>query len=341
LDSTWQVAAAADADVLTTPKASGSAQTTELQEVVVTGLRGSLGKSLEIKQDSPVVLDSINAVELGRFPDDDVADSLRHITGVSITRTTGGEGQYVGIRGLGSQYNIVTLNNRILATDDDGRALAFDILPADVISGADVYKSAQASALEGSIGGTVNMRSARAFDTPGLPLAVRGGGNYNDMSEFWGKRGSAFISDTNSDGTLGLLLGGVISDTKTRTDSLNYNTYDASNPGVWPLEGPGSQPVVAECCISFGSVIDEKKRYAISGTLEWRPNDSIHLTVDGLYTRLNDPQVAYDQAYYPDFTFDQNGNPEWSNVVVNNGFITSFVGNTFTPEVVNQTIDRQ
>ncbi len=313
----------------------------ELQDVVVTGMRASLGKSLEIKQDAEIVLDSINALELGRFPDDDVADSLRHITGVSITRTTGGEGLYVGIRGLGSQYNIVTLNNRILATDDDGRALAFDILPADVISGADVFKSSQASALEGSIGGTVNMRSARPFDNPGLHSALRGEGNWNDMSRFSGKKVSAFFSDTNEAGTLGILVGAVFSDTKTRTDALNYNTYDGGNPGVWPLTGPDSQPVVAACCISFGSVVDEKKRQALSGTLEWRPTDKLHFALDGLYTRLIDPQVAYNQAYYPDFNYDQNGNPEWSNVVVTNGLITSFTGSLFTPEIVNQTIDRR
>ena len=314
---------------------------TQLEAVVVSGLRESLGKSLEEKQNAEIVEDSINALELGRFPDDDVADSLRHVTGVNITRTTGGEGQYVGIRGLGPQYNIVTLNNRILATDDDGRALAFDVLPADVISGADVFKSSQASALEGSIGGTVDMRSARPFDDPGLHSAARIEGNYDDMSEFWGKKGSVFVSDTNAAGTLGFLIGGVLSDTRTRTDSLNYNTYDPSNPGVWPLSGPNSQPVVAECCISFGSVIDEKKREAISGTLEWRPSDTLHVALDGLYSRLNDPQVAYDQAYYPDFNYDANGNPEWSNVVVKNGFINSFTANTFTPEIVNQTIDRR
>jgi len=313
----------------------------ELETVVVTGWRASLAKSLEEKQNADIVLDSINALELGRFPDDDVADSLRHITGVTISRTTGGEGQYIGIRGLGSQYNIVTLNNRMLATDDDGRALAFDVLPADVISGADVYKSSQASALEGSIGGTVDMRSARPFDNPGLHAAARIEGTYNDMSEFWGRKGSVFVSDTNEAGTLGFLIGGVLSDARERTDSLNYNTYDGANPGVWPLSGPTSQPVVAECCISFGSVIDEKKREALSGTLEWRPTDSLHITLDGLYSRLNDPQVAYNQAYYPDFNYDANGNPEWSNVVVKNGIITSFTANTFTPEIVNQTVDRK
>lgn len=314
----------------------------KLETIVVTGIRASLGKSLEIKQDADIVLDSINALELGRFPDDDVADSLRHITGVSLTRTTGGEGQYVTIRGLQQQYNIVTLNNRIVATDDDGRALAFDILPADVISGADVLKSSQASALEGSIGGTVNMRSARPFDNPGFHSAVRIEGNYNDMSEYWGKKASAFVSDTNASGTLGVLLGVVYSDQRTRSDSLNYNTYDQSNPAVWPpAGGPGSVPVVAECCISFGSVVDEKKRGALSGALEWRPTDTLHFTLDGLYTKLDDPQVAYNQAYYPDFNYDQFGNPEWSNVVIKNGLITSFTANTFTPELVNQTVDRK
>jgi TonB-dependent receptor len=251
-------AAAADEALSAAPAATAP----ELEAIVVSGLRESLAKSLEEKQKADVVLDSINALELGRFPDDDVADSLRHVTGVNISRTTGGEGQYVGVRGLGSQYNIVTLNNRILATDDDGRALAFDVLPADVISGADVYKSSQASALEGSIGGTVNMRTARPFDNPGLHSAARIEGNYDDMSEFFGKKASVFVSDTNEAGTLGILIGGVASDTRTRTDALNYNTYDGANPGVWPLSGPNSQPVVAECCISFGSVIDEKKREA-------------------------------------------------------------------------------
>ena len=321
--------------------ATSSTEEPQLESIVVSGLRESLGKSLEIKQNSDVVEDSINALELGRFPDDDVADSLRHITGVSITRTTGGEGQYVSVRGLGQQYNIVTLNNRILATDDDGRALAFDVLPADVISGADVYKSSQASAIEGSIGGTVNMRSARPFDDPGFHSALRIEGNYNDMSEFWGKKASAFVSDTFADGTFGALIGLVASDTKTRTDSLNYNTYDGSNPGVWPLTGPTSAPVVAECCIAFGSVIDQKRRDALSGTLEWQPNDRLHVAVDGLFSRLIDPQVGYNQAYYPDFNYDQNGNPEWSNVVVNHGFITSFTADNFTPEIVNNTIDRR
>ncbi len=80
-----------------------------LEEIVVTGLRASLEKSLDIKKNATVVLDSINAEELGRFPDADVADSLEHLPGITISRTTGGEGQKVSVRGFGPQYNIVTL----------------------------------------------------------------------------------------------------------------------------------------------------------------------------------------------------------------------------------------
>ena len=317
------------------------------QEIVITGIRGSLDKSVRIKRDASVVLDSVNATELGRFPDSDVADSLQHITGITINRTTGGEGQYVSVRGLGSQYNITTLNDRVLATDDDGRDFAFDILPADVISGADVLKSPQAAAIEGSIGGTVNLRSARPFDHTGLHMALRSEGNYNDMSRYGGYKVSGFASDTNSAGTLGLLVGVVYSNTKFRTDSLNYATYDPNAPGTWPppasdgTAAPGAVPVVGLCCIQFGSVVDRKERMAVTGTLEWRPSDRLHVVLDGMYTRLRDPQVAYNQSYYPDFSYDQNGDPEWSNVTVDkNGFVTAFTGNNFTPEVVNQTVNR-
>ena len=326
---------AAAQDAATAPAAAPAANA---QDVVVVGMRGSLAKSLHIKRDASVIVDSINATELGRFPDNDVADSLSHITGITINRTTGGEGQYVSVRGLGSQYNIVTLNDRILATDDDGRDFAFDILPSDIISGADVLKSPEAAAIEGSIGGTVNLRSARPFDHKGFHAALRTEGSYNDMSEYHGYKTSGFISDTSKDGHFGFLVGVVVSDTKTRTDSMNYNTYDATNPGVWPLDSTNA--VVGECCISYGSVVDEKKRTALTGTFEWRPNDDIRIVADAMFTKLRDPQVAYNHSFFPDFTYDADGNPEWSNVTVKDGLITGFTGSNFTPEVVNQTVNR-
>ena len=311
------------------------------QTVVVSGTRASLAKSLDMKRNSAIVQDSISATELGRFPDDNVADSLSHINGISITRTSGGEGQYVGVRGFGSGYNIVTLNDRILATDGDGRDFAFDVLPSDVISGADVLKSTQASQVEGSIGGTVNLRSARPFDNPGTHAALRIEGDHNDMSLLNGRKLSGVFSTTNEARTLGVVLGAVWSKTSERTDSLDYNTYDASNPGSFDLNGDGTispdeQNLIATCCIAFGSNFQKKERTAFSGALEWKPNADLHFTLDGLMTHLNAPQVGYNEAFYPDYTPGR-----WTDVTATRGLITGFTANTFVPEMANISVDRE
>ena len=332
-----------------TPATAASGATEQqgpgLDEIVVNGLRASLEKSLDIKRNAGVVLDSINSEELGRFPDADVADSLEHLPGITIDRTTGGEGQKVTVRGFGPQYNIVTLNNRILATDDDGRDLAFDVLPSEVISGADVLKSSEASAMEGSIGGTVNLRTASAFDNPGLHSGVHAEGNYNDMSTLYGRKFSAFVTDTMFDDTFGFLLAGVVSDNHTRTDALNAYSQNYYGPAAYPFTAnpgdPGSVPLVATpCCITFGSIFDDKKREALSGSLEWRPTDAFKIAVDGLWTKLEDDQIGYNQSYYFPYGTDQNGNPTWSNPTISNGIVTAVTSNNFTPEIVNNTIDR-
>lgn len=345
------MARAAEAD-RTAPAARAAEES--LQEIVVTGLRANLEKSLEIKRNSPVVLDSIDSTELGRFPDADVADSLAHLPGITLQRTTGGEGAKVRIRGLDTQYNITTFNGRIIANDDDGRDLAFDVLPAEVISGADVLKSAESSAVEGSIGGTVNLRTASAFSRRGLHAGVHAEGDWNEMSRLHGSKFSAFVTDTLADDTLGFVLGGVHSDAHVRTDSLNAysqnfygpNTY---HPGPNPFDGaPGSVPLTATpCCITFGSIFDTKKLDALSGRLEWRPSEALALAADALYTHLNDPQIGYNQSYY----FATNGpgdplnppgsSPPWSNPTVVGNTVTGVTVGQFQPEMVNNTMSRK
>ena len=338
----------ANADAAATTPANPQSQGPELEEIVVTGLRASLEKSLDIKKNATVVLDSINSEELGRFPDADVADSLEHLPGITISRTTGGEGQKVSVRGFGPQYNIVSLNNRILATDDDARDLAFDVLPSEVISGADVLKSSEASALEGSIGGTVNLRTASPFDNTGFHGGAHAEGDYNQMTTLHGYKVSAFASDTLLDNTLGFLIAGVRSDVHTRTDALNAYSQDIYDANAFPFEDSNMDPpqgtpiAAAPCCITFGSIFDEKKRDALSGSLEWRPSDTLKLVADGLWTKLQDPQIGYNQSYYFPYGVDQNGNGTWSDssATIKNGVVTGVTANNFTPEIVNNTINR-
>ncbi|MEP1868112.1 MAG: TonB-dependent receptor plug domain-containing protein, partial [Paraglaciecola sp.] len=155
----------------------------EYEVITVTSSQKSLIKALDVKRESDSIVDGITAAELGVFPDANVADSLSHITGITIDRTSGGEGQGVSIRGLGPEFSIVTINNRIMATDSSSRDFAFDVLPSSVISEAWVHKSVTASQLEGSIGGAINLKTARPFDNAGTHGAFGAEGIYREQAD--------------------------------------------------------------------------------------------------------------------------------------------------------------
>lgn len=342
------------------PAGQDQGEPSTLDTVVVTGVRGSLARAIELKRDAGTVQDSISALELGKFPDDNVADSLSHITGVSISRTAGGEGQKVSVRGLGPEYTLTTFNGRILATDGAGRDFAYDVLPADVINGADVIKGAQASLSEGAIGGLINLRSASPFDQKGQQGIVRLEGDRNLMSRLNGQKLSATYSNTFADDTVGVLFGLVYAKRKDRTDiagndggwSRNADPNDESwlwgntwggaidpngngvlNEDEYGLIGPGQFRV--------GSILEEKKRRALSGKIEWRPNDRFRLTIDGLKTRLDSPQVGYQQSYYPLFAPGR-----WSDMTIQDGIVTGFTMDNpdpelrLNPELLNMTEHR-
>jgi TonB-dependent receptor len=327
----------------------------DIQEVVVVGVRGSVARAVKLKRDATTVQDSISALELGMFPDDNVADSLSHITGVSISRTAGGEGQKVSVRGLGPEYTLSTFNGRILATDGAGRDFAYDVLPSDVISGADVIKGAEAANTEGAIGGLINLRSASPFDKRGQHGILRIEGDRNQMSELDGKKLSGVYSTTFADDKFGVLLGVVFEERDDRTDV-------AGNDGGWtrnPVPGtdwygnawggnidPNNNGeldedeygLIAPGQFRVGSILEQKKRSAYTAKLEWRPSDNFRLVVDGLTTKLDSPQVGYQQSFYPLYAPGR-----WSNMVIENGIVTSFDMDNpdpemrLNPELLNQT----
>ncbi|MFM2287760.1 MAG: hypothetical protein RL684_903, partial [Pseudomonadota bacterium] len=331
-----------------------------LSEVVVTGTRASLERSLELKRDATVIQDSISATELGRFPDNNVADSLSHITGVAITRTAGGEGQKVSVRGLGPEYTLTTFNNRILGTDGAGRDFAFDVLPSDIITGADVIKSAQASLTEGAIGGLVNLRSASPFDNRGQHGLLRLEGDRNPLMHLNGTKVSAAYSKTFGD-QFGVLLGVVVANRKERTDTAGNDGGWTRNPvsdpnAFWPwgnawggnidpngngVLDPNEEGLIGPGQFRFGSIIEQKKRLALSGKVEWRPSDSLKIVVDAIKTRLDSPQVGYEQSYYPLFSPGR-----WSNMTITNGVVTDLTLDNpdpelrLNPELLNMTSHR-
>ncbi len=330
----------------------------QVKQVVVTGTRASLQQSLALKRNAAVVQDSISATELGRFPDNNVADSLSHITGVSISRTAGGEGQKVSIRGLGPDYTITTFNGRLLGTDSAGRYFAYDVLPADVISGADVVKSTQAQLIEGAIGGLVNLRSASPFDQKGQRGLVRVEADRNQMSSLNGKKLSGTYSNT-FDNQIGVMLGVVYAKRDVRTDTAGNDGGWSRNPipsdpsqfwlwgNTWggPIDPNGNgaldadeEGLIGPGQFRFGSIMEKKERLALSGKVEWRPSSDVKVVIDGFKTRLDSPQVGYQLSFYPLYAPGR-----WTDMKVNNSVVTDLTMSSadpemrLNPEILNKT----
>lgn len=320
---------------------------TEIEEIVVTGKRASLVSSLHAKRDAKSVVDGITAEELGLFPDANVADSLSHISGVTIDRTRGGEGKGVNIRGLGAEYSIVTMNGRLLATDAEGREFAFDVLPAEVISSAWVHKSVTAQTLEGSIGGAIDLVTAKPFDRPGMQLSGSLEAGYSNKADDNSYKFTGVFSNTFANDTVGLLLTALHSNTPVRNDEmtdLNYTenwSWDHDNDKGWVAWQDASNELRLPNTFAYGAFLEERERNAFSATLQFRPTDRLEVTVDGLYTRLDAPSTAYTASWYTIGAADRWQNVQYTGTTTDLNpqgiFVTGYEIPDFVPELVTET----
>lgn len=154
------------------------AQENQLEEVVITGIRASLERSMDIKRESAGVVDAISAEDIGKFPDTNLAESLQRITGVSISRSNG-EGSEVTVRGFGAGNNMVTLNGRTMPVAStfngdggDSRSFNFANLASEGVSGVEVYKTGKANITAGGIGATINLKTHRPLENPGFVASI-------------------------------------------------------------------------------------------------------------------------------------------------------------------------
>lgn len=255
-----------------------------LEEVTVTGIRQSLSTSAELKRKSSIVQDSISQEDLGKFPDANVAESLQRIPGVSIDRSNG-EGKYVTVRGLGPQFNSVLFNGRTLASDNFGREFSFDLLAAELISGADVYKTSLARLQEGGIGATINLHTAKPLDLDGFRSVVSAKGNYESNNEEITPQVFGLISNTFADDTIGLLGSVSYQERNVSFDSVQTGGW-LPNTDVGPADNPIATDVYAPRNLDIGNSDDERKRLGITLVGQYRPSDALTLTLDGLYNNF-------------------------------------------------------
>ena len=249
-----------------------------LEEVTVTGIRGSLAQSLDVKRDATSIVDAISSEDIGKFPDKNVADSLQRIPGVSVDRIWG-EGRDIFVRGTDSTLNRTLMNGQNVssaywwANDNPSRGFNYSILASELVSSLEVYKSPEARHDEGSIGGMVNVRTRRPMDLDPLTINVSAEGVYSDLPDEWDPQFSGLVSWKNDAETFGVLAS-FNSQTRTmRRDGLEvFPTNDLYT--VTDQNGATYEDVYVPW--GGGSAIfnQDRERDTANVTLQFRPTDA-------------------------------------------------------------------
>jgi len=293
--------------------------TEEIEVISVTGIKGSLVSALNNKRFDSSIVDGIAAEDLGKFPDQNVAESLQRVTGVTIDRAAG-EGTKISIRGFGPQFNTVLLNERTVPTDDGGRSFSFDMLASELISGADVYKTSQASKIEGSIGGLVSIKTAKPLNYDGFKAAGNVKAVYDTLSEETNPVFSGLVSQNFND-TFGVLASFSYQERKARIDeaaiSSGYRSdyvIEGSDPYT---DAPTSEKVLRPQNAVQNYKIQDRERVGATLVGQWAASDELLITSDILYSKLtvDDSQTQLARWF---------SNPLYNANINGNGTVDSF-----------------
>lgn len=296
-----------------TPEADDKAT---LDQVVVTGIRGSLTSSMNVKRDAQGVVDGIVSEDIGKFPDTNLAESLQRISGVSIDRVNG-EGSRVTVRGVGPDFNLVLLNGRQMPASSiadtgpsNSRAFDFANLASEAVAEVEVYKTSRAASPTGGIGATINIKTTRPLDAPGL-RANLGLKAVNDSSvdnlpgplqgDSWTPEVSGIYSNTFDEGRFGIALSGSYQE-------RDFGFNQVSTPGGWrafrgdennwgtiPQPGtPGSENITNRPGPNDIYSVPQNLNYSVNGvsrertngqlTLQYAPADNMTATLDYTYS---------------------------------------------------------
>ncbi|USE68845.1 TonB-dependent receptor [Pseudoalteromonas maricaloris] len=205
-------------------------QVQENVEVIeVRGIRRSLKESINTKRFATSVVDAVSAEDIGKFPDSDVGEALGRIPGVAVNRQFG-QGQQVSIRGASNQLTLTTLNGQSVAStgwyDQQAidRSFNYTLLPPQLISAIEVFKSSQADLVEGGVGGTVNVKTRKPLDLDSNSAFFSVEGEYSTESEETDPGLSALYSWKNADETFGV-MGAVAYEDSTYVRRGNEASY--------------------------------------------------------------------------------------------------------------------
>jgi len=263
----------------------------EMEEITVTGFRASLADALSNKRNSNLILESVTAEDIGKFPDQNIAESLQRLSGVQIDRENG-QGTTVRIRGL--DQNVTVLNGEVFLTGlevyrlgegGDRKQDSLEGIPAELIGGVDVYKSPNASLVEGGLGGMINLKTRSPLQMEeGLTIAGNARMNKGSDIDGWEPTGAVAVGYNNGSRF------GLIATASYDKQNLHTDVMAGDNRGNWVLENRADSGSVQNYYApEYRYVTDrdeERERWGFSLGAELQASDAVRIEANWFHSDL-------------------------------------------------------
>ena len=253
--------------------------------VVVTGFRQSLRNAIDSKRFSDRIVETISAEDIGKLPDNSIAESLARLPGLATQRLDG-RAQSISIRGFAPDFNTTLLNGREQVSTGDNRNVEFDQYPSEVIAKASVYKTPDASLVGQGLSGTVDLETIHplSYGKRVFSISARGelsdNGKLNSGTDNKGYRVSGIWVDQFLDNTIGVTVGVAYEDSPTQIKRFNSWGYPTLANGDAVIGGSKSYIDTSDL-----------KRTGVNGSLEFKPDDVFTGRIDGFYSHFKENQI--------------------------------------------------
>ena len=253
------------------------------EHVEVVGQAASIDQALKQQRNSDNIESVVHADGVAQLPDANVAEAVQRLPGISVERDQG-EGRFVSVRGLGPDLNSVTINGTLVPSPESARrAVALDVLPAELVQSLSVIKTLTPDMDANSLGGTVDVQSLSAFDHKGLFFTGSSEAGYNKNTHQTSPKLSGAISDRFSlgDGVDNFGVAAALSWNKRDFGSDNVETG-----GAWDFTDGARLN-------SFEQRVYDISRERTGGGLnvDYKPDDDTRLYVRTLYSRYKDTET--------------------------------------------------
>jgi iron complex outermembrane recepter protein len=328
------------AQTATASSAATTPNETELQEVVVSGIRASLTESLAQKRAATSVVDVITAEDIGKMPDKNIADSLQRVPGLTTSSAGATEGGFdendrVSMRGTNPSLTQTLINGHNVAAGDwfvldqtgtVGRSVSYTLLPSEMVSEIVVHKSSEASLVEGGVAGSVDIITRKPLDFK-KPFTFEAslGAVYADLPNKTDPQLSALLNWHNEDSTFGFLLQGFDEKRHLQREGVELLGYDTIAPGSKvALADPNLSGVQYPTDIGAAFFTQTRTRKGGLIDVQVKANDNLSFDLNGFVSNLDAPNYNRNyllwNTHYINSGAGQAPNPGY---VVSNNTLTS------------------